>query len=87
VYFVFPISYPGLVTGSIVGLGEGWEAVVGAEIIVGIQSGGLGSFFSINSASSHLVIFGVLALLLFIFSLNKLVWLPMLERSHRLLSE
>lgn len=87
IYFVLPISYPGLVTGSIVGLGEGWEAVVGAEIIVGVQNSGLGSFFAQNGESSRLVLFGVLALLLFIFSLNKIVWLPLLEKSHKLLTE
>lgn len=87
VYFVFPISYPGLITGSIVGLGEGWEAVVGAEIIIGLQGNGLGSFFNANGESGRLVIFGVFALLLFIFSLNKIVWLPLLEKSHKLLTE
>jgi hypothetical protein len=61
--------------------------VVGAEIIVGLQSGGLGAFFNNNSESGHLVIFGVLALLLFVFALNKLLWLPLLEKSHRLLAE
>lgn len=86
-YFALPLAYPGLVTGAIVGLGEGWEAVVGAEIIVGLQAGGLGSFFSKNGSSESLVLFGVLALLLFIFSLNKLVWLPLLEKSHKLLTE
>lgn len=84
-HFVLPISYPGLITGSIVGIGEGWEAVVGAEIIVGLKSQGLGSFFSVNGESERLVLFGVLALLIFIFSLNKIVWLPLLEKSHKLL--
>ncbi|MBI2637797.1 MAG: ATP-binding cassette domain-containing protein [Candidatus Sungbacteria bacterium] len=32
-YFTVPVAFPGLITGSIVGLGEGWEAIVGAEII------------------------------------------------------
>ncbi len=45
VHYYIPLSYPGIVTGSIVGLGEGWEAVVGAEIIVGFQKYGLGNFF------------------------------------------
>ncbi len=86
VYFALPISYPGFVTGSIVGLGEGWEAVVGAEIIIGLR-GGLGAFFNSNATDGHKVIFGVLALLLFIFILNKLLWLPLLYRSHKLLTE
>lgn len=87
IYYALPLSYPGLITGSIVGLGEGWEAVVGAEIIVGLQRDGLGSFFSANSASTTIVLFGVFALLLCIFVLNKFVWLPLLEKSHRMLAE
>lgn len=87
VYFALPIAAPGIVTGSIVGLGEGWEAVVGAEIIVGLRDHGLGKFFNGNSDAGHLVFFGVMALLLFIFALNHLVWLPLLEKSHKMLTE
>lgn len=87
VYYYLPLSYPGLIIGSIVGLGEGWEAVVGAEIIVGLQTGGLGSFFNQNGGSTSIVLFGVFALLLCIFVMNKLIWLPLLEKSHKLLTE
>lgn len=87
VYFALPIAAPGIVTGSIVGLGEGWEAVVGAEIIVGLKDHGLGGFFSGSSESGHLVFFGVMALLLFIFALNHMIWLPLLEKSHKMLTE
>lgn len=86
IYFSLPISYPGLITGSIVGLGEGWEAVVGGEIIVALGSPGLGSFFGTNMAGKE-VMFGVFGLLLFIFVMNKIIWLPLLEKSHKLLSE
>ncbi len=87
VHYSLPLSYPGLITGSIVGLGEGWEAVVGAEIIVGLTHNGLGSFFNGNSDSGSVVLFGVFALLVFIFVINKLIWLPLLDKSHKLLSE
>lgn len=87
IHYYLPLSYPGLIVGSIVGLGEGWEAVVGAEIIVGIESGGLGAFFNHNGDSTSIVLFGVFALLLCIFVINKLIWLPLLEKSHKLLSE
>lgn len=86
IHFSLPISYPGFITGSIVGLGEGWEALVGSEIIVGLH-GGLGQFFESNGTDGRIVIFGVLALLMFIFSLNKLLWLPLLEKSHKSLQE
>lgn len=86
IYFALPISYPALISGSIVGLGEGWEALVGGEIIVQIKDHGLGGFFG-NGATSSETLFGVFALLLFIFAMNKIIWLPLLYKSHKLLSE
>lgn len=80
--FTLPLSLPGLIIGSIVGIGEGWEAIVGAEII-GITPG-IGGF--LNSASNRgdipVLTFGIIALLLFLFTLNKLIWIPLLKRSH-----
>ena len=32
--FIFPISVPGLITGSLIGHGEGWEALIATEIVV-----------------------------------------------------
>lgn len=80
--FTFPMALPGLVTGSIVGLGEGWEAIVGAEII-GVTPG-IGNFLNAAAVKGEyqILIFGILALLLFLFTLNKLIWLPLLKRSH-----
>lgn len=82
VYFIIPAAFPGLITGSIVGIGEGWEAIVGAEII-GITPG-IGGF--LNQASAHgnipVLTFGIIALLIMLFSLNKLIWLPLLKKSH-----
>lgn len=80
--FTLPLSLPGLITGSIVGIGEGWEAIVGAEII-GITPG-IGGF--LNNASSNgdtkVLAFGIIALLLFLFTLNKLIWIPLLKKTH-----
>lgn len=84
--FLFPISIPGLITGSIIGLGEGWEALIATEIIAGVRSG-LGGFFQMFSADITVTAFGILGLLLLIFSINKLIWLPLLERSHRIMAE
>lgn len=79
--FVLPASIPGLITGSVIGLGEGWEAMVGTEIIVGIKSG-VGNFFQIFSQNPTITALGVAGLLALIFSINKLLWLPLLEWSH-----
>ncbi len=85
-YFLFPASIPAVVTGSIIGLGEGWEALVATEIIVGVQSG-LGNFFQVFAGNSTITLLGILGLLLVIFSINRALWLPLLERSHRMVEE
>lgn len=80
--FTLPLSLPGLIIGSIVGIGEGWEAIVGAEII-GITPG-IGGFLSNASSSgdTKTLAFGIIALLLFLFTLNKLIWIPLLKKTH-----
>jgi ABC-type nitrate/sulfonate/bicarbonate transport system permease component len=81
-YFLLPASIPGIITGSIVGLGDAWEALIATEIIVGLTTG-LGSFFNTYSGNSTITLFGILGLLMIIFSINKMIWLPLLEESHR----
>lgn len=85
-HFLWPISVPGLITGSIIGLGEGWEALVATELIMGIQMG-LGNFFDANASHGETIALGVLGLLIIIFSINKLLWLPLLEASHHRMEE
>ncbi len=84
--FIVPVSLPGLITGSIVGLGEGWEALVATEIIVGAPRG-LGAFFQGYQHSALLTALGIFCLLTIIFVINKFVWLSLLEWSHRTLAE
>lgn len=84
--FLIPVTVPGLITGSIIGLGEGWEALVATEIIIGARHG-LGEFFQSFAANAGITAFGILGFLLIIFSINKLVWLPLLEWSHRRMEE
>ncbi|MEJ0021380.1 MAG: ABC transporter permease subunit [Candidatus Doudnabacteria bacterium] len=84
--FILPLSIPGLVTGSIIGLGEGWGALVATEIIVKLP-GGVGEFFQIHSLDTTITLLGILALLIIVFSINKLVWIPLLDASHRLMEE
>lgn len=86
VYFLWPVSITGLITGSIIGLGEGWEALVATEIIIGVKNG-LGGFFDTFSKNPAITGFGILGLLILIFSINKLIWLPLLEYSHRRMEE
>lgn len=81
-----PASIAGLVTGSIIGLGDGWEALLATEIIVNGPSG-LGLFFQSFSKNTTITSFGILGLLLVIFSINKIIWLPLLEKSHKELED
>lgn len=85
-HFLLPVSVPGLVTGSIIGLGEGWEALVATEIITRTDNG-LGSFFRAFSANATVTAVGILGLMLFIFSINKLIWFPLLGWSYRKMEE
>ena len=85
-YFLLPASVPAIITGSIIGLGEGWEALVATEIIVNINPG-LGSFFNFFTTNPKITGFGIFGLLVLIFSLNKLVWFPLLEWSHHKMEE
>lgn len=80
--FLLPASIPGLITGSIIGLGEGWEALIATEIIVNVKMG-LGNFFQTFSHNPTITAFGVLGFLILIFSINKLLWMPLLDWSHR----
>lgn len=84
--YVWPLSVPGLVTGSIIGLGEGWGALVATEIIVGLP-GGLGDFFQRHSQNATITVLGILSLLIIVFSINKLVWIPLLDASHKMMEE
>ena len=84
--FLFPVSVPGIITGTIIGLGEGWEALVATEIIIQTPQG-LGRFFQVFSHNPRVTAFGILGFLLLIFSINKLLWLPLLEWSHRRMEE
>lgn len=80
--YLLPLSFPALVTGSIVAVSIGWEAVIGVEIIG--FSNGIGKFLTANAGENgnHALIFGLIALLLIVFSINKLIWLPLLKHSQ-----
>lgn len=83
-YYLFPVTFPGVITGSIIGLGEGWEALIATELLIQTQKG-LGPFFNNFSTNTPATLFGVLVFLSMIFTINKFIWLPMLDRSHKLL--
>lgn len=84
--FLWPVCVPGLITGSIIGLGEGWEALIATEIIVRARPG-LGEFFSYHSTDAQVTFLGIFSFLLIIFSVNKLLWLPLLSSSHKKMIE
>ncbi len=85
-YYLLPLTFPGIITGAIIGLGEGWEALVATELITKTKSG-LGPFFNSFSNNYQITLLGVFMFLLMIFTLNKFIWLPLLEKSHRMLEE
>ena len=85
-YYLLPVTTPGIVTGAIIGLGEGWEALIATELLLHTNTG-LGPFFSSFSDNTTMTFFGILIFLSVIFALNKFIWLPLLERSHNLIAQ
>ncbi len=85
--FLLPAIFPSIVTGSIIGWGEAWDAIIGAEII-GISTG-IGAFLAISSRAGDgkTLALGIFTLLFFVFFLNKLIWLPLLKKSTQFATE
>ena len=86
-YYLAPLSYPAILTGSIVGIAIGWESVIGAEIIANIA--GFGDFIKSASATgiSQASVAGTLAILVIVFVINRLVWAPLLAESSKRYAE
>lgn len=81
IFYLIPLSFPGIIIGSIIGLSIGWEAIIGIEII-GLNNG-IGNFLNAASTNNQQVLlFGVIALLLVVFSINKLIWTPLIRKSQ-----
>ncbi len=81
-FFSLLVAFPSIVTGSIVGFSIGWEAIIGVEII-GLSTG-IGPFLNNSSAGGYdkTLILGISALLLVVFLINRLVWMPLLKKSQ-----
>jgi len=86
-YYLAPLSFPAMLTGSIVGIAIGWEAVIGAEIIVNIS--GFGAFIKTASVSgvNQAAIAGMLAILIIVFVVNRMIWAPLLAESAKRYAE
>lgn len=88
VAFTMPSLLPSIVTGSIVGWGEGWEFIIGAELLVSVHAG-IGHYLG-QLGSSHqngLLAIGIVVLMFLLFIINKLIWLPLLKEVTRYQSE
>ena len=85
--YLAPLSFPAILTGSVVGIAIGWEAVIGAEIIA--DTSGFGAFIKDAGSSgvSPATIAGVIGILLIVFVVNRLIWAPLLAESARRYAE
>ncbi len=86
-YYLAPLSYPAILTGSIVGIAIGWESVIGAEIISNVA--GFGAFIKGADVSgiSQAAVAGMLAILVIVFFVNRLIWAPLLAGSSKRYAE
>lgn len=86
--YLAPLSFPAILTGSIVGIAIGWESVIGAEIIVNSISG-FGAFIKTAGVSgiNQAAIAGLLVILILVFVVNRMVWTPLLAESAKRYAE
>lgn len=86
-YYLAPLSFPAILTGSIVGIAIGWEAVIGAEIIANIS--GFGEFIKTASATgiNQVAIAGMFVILIIVFVINRMIWAPLLAESAKRYAE
>jgi len=86
-YYLAPLSFPAILTGSIVGIAIGWESIIGAEIIVNIS--GFGAFIKTASTSgiNQAAIAGMFVILIIVFIINRMIWAPLLAESSRRYAE
>ena len=77
-----PLVFPAVVTGSIVGISIGWEAVIGLEII-GFHTG-VGVFLDAASKQGDqtALFLGIVAILFLVVTINKLIWSPLLKHAR-----
>lgn len=86
-YYLSPLSFPAILTGSIVGIAIGWEAIIGSEIITSLS--GFGDFIKNASTTgiTPVAVAGMLVILVLVFVINRLVWTPLLAESSRRFAE
>lgn len=86
-YYLAPLSFPAVLTGSIVGIAIGWESIIGAEIIS--TTNGFGSYIkNVDVAGVNpSAVAGALCILIIVFAVNRLVWAPLLLESGRRYAE
>ena len=81
-HFTVPSLWPSVVTGSIVGWGEGWEFIIGAELLVRANQG-IGSYLGKLGAAqlNGALAIGIIVLMMLLFIINKILWLPLLRNA------
>lgn len=86
-FFRLPVMFPSFITGSIIGWGEAWEALIGAEIIAKVL--GIGSLLGKLGENGNVtqLVLGIAMYLFLIFVLNQIVWIPLLNYSSRYQNE
>ena len=83
-HFTLPELSPAIVTGSIVGWGNAWEFIIGAELLVPVTHG-VGKYLG-NLGNTHqnaLLASGILLLMFLLFIINKILWLPLLHNATK----
>jgi len=87
-YLILPTMFPGIITGSVIGWGLGWNAIVAAEILtaadISIRPGiGAGLWDLAKSGRSVWVLLSsIVVFLIIIIIFNKFIWRPLLNKAE-----
>lgn len=81
-HYLIPLSFPAIITGSLVGISVGWEAIIGIEII-GFPNG-IGVFLTRAGENGDTAVLwaGIGFILFLVFVINRAIWTPLLRRAQ-----
>jgi len=88
IYLILPTMFPGIVTGSVIGWGSGWNAIVAAEILtaadISIRPGiGTGLWeLAKSDKPAWVLLSGIAVFLIIIITFNKFIWRPLLNKAE-----
>lgn len=79
---MLPAVVPAIITSSMVGFGEGWEALIASELVA--KAYGFGTFIEQSTkGESGQMLFGWIVFIVMIMMIDRFVWVPLLKKTEK----